>query len=65
MKTDPIGAIRKIEILNLLRALALARPEWSECLAVVAMAFGLDEFCDFSQTSERLILKFIEMESGE
>lgn len=43
MNNDLIGSIRKNELRDILAALLLARPDYSEAIATVAIATGLVE----------------------
>lgn len=43
MIQTPDGSMRKVEILNILIALALARPDHARALALVAEATGLGD----------------------
>ena len=54
MSPQPIGTIRKVELRDTLLALALARPDLAEPLALVAVATGLSEHFKLPrQASER------------
>ena len=43
MRPQPIGVIRKTDLRDTLTALALARPDLAEALALVAVGTGLGE----------------------
>jgi len=55
MREEPIGAIRKAELRDTIKALALARPDLIEGLALIAVATGIDELNLHGSTTQLII----------
>lgn len=57
MREEPIGAIRKVELRDTIKALALARPDLIEGLALIAVATGIDEYVNLHGSTTQLIVE--------